>query len=217
MSDTARHDFILRHTQLRHPSQVPELQLHLADEIMPLWRIVEEEQRGQEAPPPFWAFAWVGGQAVARYVLDHPETVAHQRVVDFATGSGLCAIAALKAGAASALAADIDPFAAVAAAMNAAANEVDVTFTDRDLLDADPPDADLILAGDICYEQPLAGRVLAWLRAANARGIRVLIGDPGRAYLPREGLLRLAVYDVPTTRELEGVTVKRTMVFTFLP
>jgi predicted nicotinamide N-methyase len=215
MRIASRRAFILRHTHVQSLAHVPELHLHLADEIMPLWRITEEERRERDVPPPFWAFAWVGGQAIAHYMLDHPETVAHKRVIDFAAGSGLCAIAAMKAGAAYALAADIDPFSAAAVAMNARTNGVSVTFTERDLLDADPPDADVILAGDVCYEQPLAGRVLAWLRIANARGVRVLIGDPGRAYLPREGLLRLAEYEVPTTRELEGVTVKRAAVFTF--
>jgi predicted nicotinamide N-methyase len=182
---------------------------------MALWRLMEQEQGGQEVPPPFWAFAWVGGQAIARYLLDHPQTVAGRRVVDFATGSGLCAIAAMRAGAAHALAADIDPICATAVAMNARANGVRVAFTNRDLLAADPPETDLILAGDVCYEEPVAARVLDWLHAAHTRGARVLIGDPGRAYFPRTGLARLANYDIPTTRDLEGVMVKRTSVFTF--
>lgn len=215
MTIAKRRAFILQHTHLRQPPLLPELRLHLADEITPLWRIIEGEHNGREVPPPFWAIAWVGGRALARYLLDHPDVVARKRVVDFATGSGLCAIAAMKAGAAHALAADIDPFAAAAVAMNARANGVRVSFTDRDMLDADPPETGMILAGDICYEEPLAARVLAWLRAAQARGTGVLIGDPGRAYLAREGLLRLADYEVPTTRELEGVTVKRAGVFTF--
>src|SRR4051794_2983762 len=129
MIHSQRHAFILQHTHLRHPDYVPEMQLYLADEIMPLWRIIEEKERpARDVPPPFWAFAWVGGQAIARYVLDCPGTVAHKRVIDFATGSGLCAIAAMQAGAASVLAADIDPYAAVAVAMNAQANEVAITF-----------------------------------------------------------------------------------------
>jgi predicted nicotinamide N-methyase len=166
-------------------------------------------------PPPFWAFAWIGGLALARYLLDHPGEVAGKRVLDFATGSGLCAIAAMKAGAAYALAADVDAFCEAAVALNARTNGVRVAFTDRDLLDADPPETDLILAGDICYEGPLAARALAWLQAAHRRGTRVLIGDPGRTYFPREALIRLAEYEVPTTRELEDTEVKWAGVFTF--
>lgn len=215
MTIARRRAFVLQCTHLRRPPLLPELRLHLADEITPLWRVIEEEGSGQGVPPPYWAIAWVGGQAIARYLLDHPETVARTRVVDFATGSGLCAIAALKAGATHALAADIDPFSEAAVALNARANGVSIDFTQCDLLNADAPEADLILAGDICYEEPLAARVLAWLHSAHARGIRVLIGDPGRAYFPREGLLRLADYDVPTTRELEGVAVRKATVFTF--
>ena len=215
MDNAQQRAFILRHTRLQRPPHVPELRLHLADDIMALWRLMEEEQGGQDVPPPFWAFAWVGGQAIARYLLDQPDAVANKRVVDFATGSGLCAIAAMKTGAAHALAADIAPLCATAVAMNAHENEVRVAFTDRDLLDADPPESDLILAGDICYAEPLAARVLDWLHVAHARGVRVLIGDPGRSYFPRTGLTRLAEYQIPTTRNLEGVTIKRTGVFTF--
>jgi predicted nicotinamide N-methyase len=166
--------------------------------------------------PPFWAFAWVGGQAVARYLLDHPADVAGKRVVDVGAGSGLCAIAALKAGAAHALAADVDPLCEEAVALNARANGVSVTFSGSDLLDADPPDTDLILAGDVCYEKPLAERVLSWLKRAHGRGVRVLIGDPGRPPFRREGLVRLADYQVPTTRELEDRPVKQTGVFTLI-
>jgi predicted nicotinamide N-methyase len=147
-------------------------------------------------------------------VLDHPEEVAGCTVVDFATGSGLVAIAAMKAGAASVLASDIDGFCADAVALNAAANGVRVAFTDRNLLDAPPPAASVILAGDICYEKPVAERVQAWLRAAHASGARVLIGDPGRSYFPRTGLDQLAEYRVPTSRELEDQEVKRTGVWT---
>ena len=166
-------------------------------------------------PPPFWAFAWAGGQALARYLMDHPEEAAGKTVVDFASGSGLVAIAAMKAGAASALAADIDVFCSAAVEANAAANGVAIAFTDTNLLDAPPPACGLITAGDICYEKPLAERVLAWLEAARANGTRVLIGDPGRTYFPKEGLKKLAEYQVETTRELEDMTVKRTAVWTF--
>lgn len=143
--------------------------------------------------------------------------MAGKRVLDFAAGSGLCAIAAMKAGAAHALAVDIDPLAAAAVALNAAANGVTVDFTGEDLLQRESPHVDVLLAGDVCYEQAMAGPVLSWLRGAHARGRRVLLGDPGRTYLPREGLVRLAEYDVPTTRELEDAVVKRACVFTFLP
>ena len=215
MPPSDRADFIRRHTRLQRPPHAPELQLWLADEITPIWRRTEEELAAQGVPPPFWAFAWAGGQALARYLLDHPEEVAGRRVLDFASGSGLVAIAAMKAGAARALACDIDPFCAAAIAANAEANGVEIAFTGADLLAADPPETDVVCAGDVCYEKPMAGRVLAWLGAAHARGARVLIGDPGRTYFPREGLERLAEYAVPVTRELEDREIKRTGVWTF--
>jgi predicted nicotinamide N-methyase len=207
--------FVREHTRLQRPPHAPEIALHLADEVTPIWRLTEEELGAMGLPPPFWAFAWAGGQALARWLLDHPEAARGRRVLDFATGSGLVAIAAMKAGAASALAADVDPFCAAAVAANAEANGVEVAFTADDLLDAEPPDVDLICAGDIAYEQPLAGRVRAWLAAAHARGARVLMGDPGRTYFDPAGLVRLAEYRVPTTRELEDQEVKRTGVWTF--
>ena len=209
----ARRAFILANTRLQAPPHAPELILHLADEITPIWRMTEEALGEIGLPPPFWAFAWAGGQALARYLLDHPHEVAGRRVADFATGSGLVAIAAMKAGAAEALGADIDGFCAAAVALDAEANGVRVAFTDRDLLDAPPPAADLILAGDIFYEAPLADRVIAWLGAARAAGSRVLVGDPGRTYFPKTGLKKLAEYQVPTTRELEDFEVKRTGVW----
>jgi predicted nicotinamide N-methyase len=208
-----RRAFILQNTRLQAPPHTPELRLHLADEVTPIWRLTEEELGELGLPPPFWAFAWAGGQALARYLLDHPDEVAGKRVVDFATGSGIVAIAAAKAGAADVLAADIDGFCAAAVALNAAANGVAVRFTDANLLDAAPPSADVILAADICYEQPLAGLVMAWLGRARAAGTRVLIGDPGRSYFPMSGLTQLAEYRVPTTRELEDAEVKRTGVW----
>lgn len=208
--------FILRHTRLQRLPFLPELQLYLADEVTPLWRMTVHELGTPDAPPPFWAFAWAGGQVLARYVLDHPAEVAGKRVLDLASGSGLCAIAALKAGATSALAADVDPYCAAAIALNARANGVGVAFTGRDLLRGDPPTADIILAGDVCYEQPLASRVMAWLQVAQRRGSRVLIGDPGRSYVPSDRLIRLASYQVPTTRELEDSEVKPAGVYTLL-
>jgi len=210
----ARRAFILANTRLQAPPHTPELLLHLADEVTPIWRMTEDELGAIGLPPPFWAFAWAGGQALARYILDHPSEVAGRSAVDFATGSGIVAIAAARAGAASVLAADIDPFCAAAVALNAGANGVSLDFTDADLLDAAPPAVGLILAADICYEQPLADRVMAWLAAARAAGARVLIGDPGRSYFPKSGLVKLAEYRVPTTRELEDSEIKRTAVWT---
>jgi predicted nicotinamide N-methyase len=210
-------NFVLQNTRLQAPAFAPELQLYLADAITPLWLVTERELEARGVPPPYWAFAWPGGLALARYLLDHPAEVAGRQVLDFAAGSGLGAIAALTAGAAAALAADTDPFSAAAIALNAAANGVVVAVTDQDLLAADPPPTDVILAGDICYEQPLAGRALAWLRLAHARGTRVLIGDPGRTYFSPTGLIRLAAYAVPTTRDLEDSTIKQAGIFTFPP
>jgi predicted nicotinamide N-methyase len=209
-----RRDFVLANTRPQRPPHTPELELLLADEITPIWRLTEEALEEMGLPPPFWAFAWAGGQALARYVLDTPEVVAGRRVIDFATGSGIVALAAMRAGASRVLAADIDLYCEAAVAENAVRNGVAVDFTVQNLLDAPPPAwAEVILAGDICYEKPLAERVLAWLALARAGGATVLIGDPGRSYFPREGLTRLAEYQVPTTRELEDMEVKKTAVW----
>ena len=208
-------DFIAANTRLQTVPHAPEISLWLADEITPLWRLTEEELGEMGLPPPFWAFAWAGGQALARWLLDHPAEVAGKRVIDLATGSGLVAVAAMKAGAASVLAADIDPFCAAAVAANARANAVEIGFTDANLLDAPPPpDVDLICAGDVFYEKPMAEAVLAWLKLAQANGTRVIVGDPGRTYFPKSGLTLLAEYTVPTTRELEDQEVKRSRVWT---
>jgi predicted nicotinamide N-methyase len=210
-----RRDFILANTRLQAPPHTPELSLHLADEITPIWKLTEEALAEIGLPPPFWAFAWAGGQALARYLLDDPALVAGKRVIDFASGSGIVAIAALKAGAQDVLAADIDPFCGAAIALNSAANGVTAAFTGRNLLDAEPPAwAQVILAGDICYEKPMAERVMAWLAKARAGGALVLIGDPGRTYFPASGLTKLAEYQVPTTRELEDFAIKKTCVWT---
>lgn len=210
----ARRAFIAEHTRLQRPPHTPELELHLADEVTPIWRMTETALQEIGLPPPFWAFAWAGGQALARYVLDHPAVVAGKAVVDFASGSGIVAIAAARAGAARVLAADIDGFGGAALALNAQANAVSVAFTDADLLDHPPPAwAEVILAGDICYEQPMAGRVMAWLGVAREAGVQVLIGDPGRSYFSPEGLVKLAEYQVSTTRELEDREVKKTAVW----
>lgn len=205
--------FILENTRLQSVPHAPEISLWLADEITPIWRLTEEELGEMGLPPPFWAFAWAGGQAVARWLLDNPAEIAGRTVLDFATGSGLVAIAALKSGAASALGTDIDPFCGAAVALNAEANDVVMSFTDRDLLDAPPPPVDVICAGDVCYEGPMTERVLAWLAQARANGTRVIIGDPGRTYFPKSGLDFLAEYRVPTTRELEDQEIKRSAVW----
>jgi predicted nicotinamide N-methyase len=208
--------FIRENTALQPVPHAPEIRLYVADEITPIWKMTEDALGAMGiAAPPFWAFAWAGGQALARYVLDHPETVAGKSVLDFAAGSGLVAIAAGKAGAASVRACDVDPICRAAIAVNAQANGVSVEATIADLLDQPPPEVDLILAGDICYERALSERVLAWLEVARGAGVKVLIGDPGRTYFPKSGLRQLAQYEVRTTRELEDFEIKRTGVWTF--
>jgi predicted nicotinamide N-methyase len=179
------------------------VRLHLADDVLPLWHAVQVETDDPDAALPYWAFAWGGGLAIASYLREHPDAVAGRRVFDLASGSGLCAIAAMLAGATEATAADIDPFAVAATRLNARANGRRVAVTGRDVLDDEPPDADVILAGDCWYEARLAGRVLPWLRRAHDAGIEVLVGDPGRRDLPTDALIELASYDVRTTTELE--------------
>ena len=205
-------DFILGNTELLSPPHTPELKLHLASELVPIWQKTEEELAAQGVPPPFWAFAWAGGQALSRYVLDHPDTVRGKRVLDFASGSGLSAIAAAKAGASHVLATEIDTFAVAAIDLNAKVNNVQVT---AELIDAVGTDQgwDTVIAGDICYEREMSARVFAWLRGLAGRGALVLIGDPGRNYLPSSHLVEIAVYDVATTRELEDREVRRTKVW----
>jgi predicted nicotinamide N-methyase len=207
--------FIRQNTALTPVPHAPEISLYVADEITPIWKMTEQALGAMGISPPFWAFAWAGGQALARYVLDHPETVAGKTVLDFAAGSGLVAIAAMKAGAAHTLACDIDPICRAAIAVNAEANGVNVEAVIADLLGQPPPKVDVILAGDICYEKTVTERVMAWLNAARAAGIQVLIGDPGRTYFPKSGLQQLAEYEVRTTRELEDFEIKRTGVWTF--
>jgi predicted nicotinamide N-methyase len=205
--------FIRTNTALQPVPHAPEISLYVADEVTPIWKMTEDALGALGIAPPFWAFAWAGGQALARYVLDHPEEVRGKAVLDFASGSGLVAIAAMKAGAASATACDVDPFCRAAIAVNAEANAVAISTTIADLLDQPPPAVDVILAGDICYERKLSGRVLAWLEAAQGAGVRVLIGDPGRTYFPKSGLVHLAQYEVQTTRELEDFEIKKTGVW----
>src|SRR6266853_4983260 len=181
-------DFVRQQTAITAPPLVPEIRLHLATQVTPIWQATEESLARNGLPPPFWAFAWAGGQSLARYLLDHPETVAGRTVLDFGAGSGLVAIAAAKAGAEFVLAAEVDHFAAAAIAANAALNKAAVTVTTADLIDTADPRWEMITAGDVCYEQPMAGRVSAWLRALARSGSLVLLGDPGRAYLPPDGL-----------------------------
>ena len=209
-----RRALIARHTRLQPVEGVAGIRLHLADDAGPVWRATEAELGIAGAAIPFWAFAWAGGLAITRYLGEHPDEVIGKRVVDFATGSGLCAIVAMRVGAASATGIDIDPFAEAAVAMNARANGVRVGFIGRDLLDDQPPEADVLLAADTWYEGPLAERVLPWLRRAAATGTRVLVGDPGRRYLPADALVPLAAYDVTTTTQLEDRAVLQSRVFT---
>jgi predicted nicotinamide N-methyase len=206
--------FILANSTLLPVPLTPEILLYLAHEAVPLWQKTEEELGEIGLPPPFWAFAWAGGQALARYVLDNAETVGNKTVVDLASGSGLVAIAALKAGAVNVLAADIDAFAVAAMTLNASANGVSLTATGEDLLQQPPPRVGTILVGDLFYEKSIAEKVFNWLSAAKAQGTDVLIGDPGRSYLPKDKLIKLAVYNVPVTRDLEDAEIKKTAVWT---
>ncbi len=204
--------FISAHTRLQAVPHAPELRLHLADDTSALWRLGEDELAALGVVDPYWAFAWAGGQALARHILDNPALVADRRVLDFATGSGIAAIAAARAGAATVTAVDIDPLAIAALRLNAAANAVVVEGLCADLIGRDDG-WDVVLAGDVCYERALAAQVIDWLGGLARRGATVLIGDPGRAYLPRERLARLAEYQVPVARELEDMEVRRTAVW----
>jgi predicted nicotinamide N-methyase len=209
--------FVLRHTRLRPVPGLEHVRLHLADEVLPLWHALQVETGDPEAPLPYWAFAWSGGLAVSLYLEEHPAAVAGLRVFDLASGSGLCAVAAMHAGAARVTCADIDPFAVAAIELNARANGHRATALLRDVLDEGPPDADVILAGDCWYDAQLAGRVLPWLHASRERGIDVLIGDPGRRYLPAGELLELATFPVRTTTELEDLALKDGRVYALRP
>lgn len=207
--------FILDNTAIMHPPHVPELRLHLATEAHELWLKTEEELEAIGLPPPFWAFAWAGGQGLARYVLDHPESVRGRRVLDFASGSGLVAIAAAKAGAGAVLAADIDPWTETAIRLNAALNDVDIAFTGLDLV-GKPVEADVLLAGDVFYDRAFADLLVPWFLELTEKGVTILVGDPGRAYLPKERLRAEATYQVPVTRALEDSEVKKTTVWRFI-
>lgn len=207
--------FIRANTRLLPVPLVPDIVLHTADEAVPLWSKTEEELGEAGLPPPFWAFAWAGGQALARYILDHRDHVAGKAIIDLASGSGLVAIAAMKAGAGSVFAYDIDAFARAAITLNAAENHVEIDARGDDLLgDSSAPDVQTILAGDIFYERDTAERAFAFLSAQAARGATVLIGDPGRSYLPKDRLRKLTEYKVPVTRDLEDAEIKNTAVWT---
>ena len=203
--------FVRAYARLAPVSAVPEVRLYQADEPIGLWELTEGEYRSEQ-PPPFWAFAWAGGQALARHLLDHPETVAGRRVLDLAAGSGLVAIAAARAGAATVRAVDIDPLAVAAIEVNAEANGVTVHTTLGDILDDTAGDAEVVLAGDVFYSAAMANRVLRFLLRAARAGARVLVGDPERAYLPRERFRRLAGYDIPVPLALESVRMKHSTV-----
>jgi predicted nicotinamide N-methyase len=209
--------FIAANTTLIAPPHVPEIRLHLAEESLPIWQKTEKELGEMNVPPPFWAFAWAGGQALARYLLDTPNEVTGKTVLDLGTGSGLAAIAAMKAGASAVLAADIDRMALASAHLNASVNEVTIATTSEDLLTTSPAAYGAVLVGDLFYERELAERVLAYITAAQEKGARVLVGDPQRSYFPKDRFVRVAEYQVPVTRELEDALVKKTAVWALAP
>jgi predicted nicotinamide N-methyase len=204
-------DFIRANTRVRPVAGLP-LSFWQADEITPIWTATEHDLEAARLAPPFWAFAWAGGQAIARWLYAHPETVHGKRVLDLACGCGVAAIAAAQCGAATSLANDIDPMCEAATLLNAELNGVSVSWLGGDLISRTPPDVDVILAGDVFYEKPMAEAFLAFLTRGKATGIDVIVGDPGRAYFPK-GLSLLADYAIPTTLELESMLVKQTRVW----
>ncbi len=204
--------FIRRHTRPQPVLSVPEISLYQADELTSLWQMTEADLARHQLPPPFWAFPWAGGQALARYILDHPDCIRGKHVVDIACGSGLVAIAAAKAGAAGVTANDIDPYCGVAVSINAALNGVEIAFDGRDLLSVSPPQADVFLAGDIAYEKAMSIAMMTFFSRAVSLGSVVYLGDPHRAYFP-QGLRRCADYDIVTTADLENDDVKTTTVW----
>lgn len=209
-------EFVRAHTAIGHAPLVPEIALHLASEITPIWQATETWLAERNIEPPFWAFAWPGGQATARLLLDEPARVAGRRVLDFAAGCGIAAIAAARSGAASVEAAEIDPLALAAVRLNATLNGVEVATPAGDIVGA-PNRWDVVLAGDVCYEAPMTAHILPWLRGLAAAGVEVLLADPGRAYLPREGLEQLVRHAVPTTLELEDRTLREVTIHRLLP
>jgi predicted nicotinamide N-methyase len=211
-----RRGFIQSQTVLASPPLTPEIRLYLATEITPIWEATEATLEANNLPPPYWAFAWPGGQALTRFLLDQPQWVKGRRVLDFAAGSGLSAIGAAMAGAERVGANEIDDFAIEAILLNAAANRVALEVLRHDLIGTSEG-WDLVLAGDVCYERPMADRVIPWLRSLAGTGVTVLMGDPGRAYLPEQGLVEVARYDVPTSKELEDRELRVTRVLRLMP
>jgi predicted nicotinamide N-methyase len=216
LSEASR-DFVRKNTAPGYAPLVPEIALHLAGAVTPLWQATEETLARDGLPPPFWAFAWPGGQSLARLLLDQPALARGRTVLDFAAGCGIAGIAAAKSAAATVTASEIDGFAIAAIGLNALLNDVSIATAEHDVLPGPADRYELILAGDVCYEKPMADRVLSWLRRAAASGADVLIADPGRAYLPAGGLIPLAQYDVPTSLDLENRKVMRTTVYRFDP
>lgn len=212
-------DFIRNNTALEAPVMVPEFRMWLASEYVPIWQATEAWLEEQNVDPPYWAFCWPGGQAIARFVLDNPALVAGKRVIDFAAGSGISSMAAARAGAASVVANDIDLLSLVAARLNAAVNGLDVATSSEDWLagESGTPDADVVIAGDVCYEREMSVRALAWLRSHAAKGRLVLLGDPGRNYFTAQGLEEQARYEIPTSLQLENRGMRETVVWRVLP
>lgn len=211
-----RRRFIQSQTALATPPLTPEIRLHLATEITPIWEATEATLEANNLPPPYWAFAWPGGQALTRFLLDHADRVRGKRVLDFAAGSGLSAIGAAMAGAGKVAANEIDDFAIEAIRLNAETNTVALELLRHDLIGRNEG-WDLVLAGDVCYERPMADRVIPWLRSLAGSGVTVLMGDPGRAYLPAQGLVEVATYEVPTSKELEDRELRVTRVLRLMP
>jgi predicted nicotinamide N-methyase len=211
--DTTYRDFILANTAIVAATACPEIKLHLATALTPMWLATEVETHLMNLPPPYWAFAWAGGQALARHILDSPWLVRGRKVLDFAAGSGIAGIAAAQSGAASVEATDIDPVAAEAIRLNAAANGVTVVAHTGDATSAPTGLWDVVLAGDVCYERPMAERCFPWLRGLAGAGAMVLMADPGRAYLPAKGLVKLGLYTIPTSREIEDRDFRETVIY----
>lgn len=214
--DTDPETFILDHTELTAPALVPELRLYMATEVTPLWIATQDYLDDMSVPPPYWAFAWPGGQALARYLLDTPIEVRGKHVLAFAAGGGVDALAAAKAGASVVEANEIDPFASAALELNAEANGLPLRVLERDILGQVEDRWQVVIAGDVFYEEPMASRAQAWFDALVARGVRVFFADPGRAYLPRSGIDPVADYDVPTSLDLEDKPSRRTVVYRYV-
>lgn len=211
-----RRNFIQSQTTLASPPLTPEIRLYLATEITPIWEATEATLEANNLPPPYWAFAWPGGQALTRFLLDNADRVRGKRVLDFAAGSGLSAIGAKMAGAERVSANEIDDFAIEAILLNAAENKATIEVLRHDLIGCNEG-WDVVLAGDVCYERPMADRVIPWLRGLAGAGVTVLMGDPGRAYLPDQGLVEVATYDVSTSKELEDRELRVTRVLRLMP